>query len=129
MVKILPRGYMVRLACSGRSKVWLEYGENISGTNVKTTHDLEKQIFEGKITESVEKFNHFLKSSVCHKPDPGTTMTFAYFHLPPFVNVSSDGWGGIEPNFNKEFAKKYDLKMEWFDAKYSWGKFVPETGR
>ena len=56
-------------------------------------------------------------------------MTFAYFHLPPFVNVSSEGWGGIEPNFNKEFAKKYDLKMEWFDAKYSWGKFVPETGR
>ena len=56
-------------------------------------------------------------------------MTFAYFHLPPFVNVSSAGWGGIEPNFNKEFAKKYNLNMEWFDAKYSWGKFVPETGR
>ena len=56
-------------------------------------------------------------------------MTFAYFHLPPFVNVSSEGWGGIEPNFNKEFARKYNLKMEWFDAKYSWGKFVPETGR
>ena len=56
-------------------------------------------------------------------------MTFAYFHLPPFVNVSSEGWGGIEPNFNKEFAKKYNLNMEWFDAKYSWGKFVPETGK
>ena len=24
VVKLLPRGYMVRLACSGRSRVWLE---------------------------------------------------------------------------------------------------------
>ena len=37
VVKILPRGYMVRLACSGRSKVWLEYGENVAGTNVTVT--------------------------------------------------------------------------------------------
>ena len=43
----LPRGYMVRLACSGRTRVWLEYGENVSGTNVKTKHDLDQQIFEG----------------------------------------------------------------------------------
>ena len=56
-------------------------------------------------------------------------MTFAYFHLPPFVNVSARGMSGIEPNFIKEFAEKYKLRMEWFDAKYSWGKFVPETGR
>ena len=43
----LPRGYMVRLACSGRTRVWLEYGENVIGTNVKTKHDLNQQIFEG----------------------------------------------------------------------------------
>ena len=64
-------------------------------------------------------------------------MTFAYFHFPPFVNVSEgmsgairqEQFGGIEPNINKEFAKKYNLKMEFLDAKYVWGKFVPETGR
>ena len=56
-------------------------------------------------------------------------MTFAFFHLPPFVNVSAEGMGGIEPNFCREFARKYKLEMKWFDAKYSWGKFVPETGR
>ena len=47
VVKILPRGYMVRLACSGRSKVWLEYGENVAGASIRTKHDLDKQIFEG----------------------------------------------------------------------------------
>ena len=49
VVKVLPRGYLVRLACSGRTRLWLEYGENVSGTNVKTTHDLDQQIFEGEI--------------------------------------------------------------------------------
>ena len=49
----LPRGYLVRLACSGRTRLWLEYGENVSGTNVKTTHDLNQQIFEGKIISSL----------------------------------------------------------------------------
>ena len=56
-------------------------------------------------------------------------MTFAYFHLPPFVNVSSEGLDGIEPNFNKEFARKYQLNMEWLNANYDWGKFIPDTGR
>ena len=70
-----------------------------------------------------------LYRSVCHLPDPNTAMTFAYFHLPPFVNVSARGMSGIEPNFIKEFAEKYKLRSEWIDAKYSWGKFVPETGR
>ena len=54
VVKILPKGYLLRLACSGRSKLWLEYGENVGWTNVKTKHDLDKQIFEGKLTKSVE---------------------------------------------------------------------------
>ena len=48
VVKLLPRGYMVRLACSGRSRVWLEYGENIVESNINTKHDLNKQIFEGE---------------------------------------------------------------------------------
>ena len=47
VVKVLPRGYLLRLACSGRTRLWLEYGENVSGTNVKTKHDLDQQIFEG----------------------------------------------------------------------------------
>ena len=47
VVKILPRGYMVRLACSGRSKIWLEYGENVAGASIRTTHSLDKQIFQG----------------------------------------------------------------------------------
>ena len=35
---------------------------------------------------------------VCHKPTPGTDMTFAYFHLKPYVFVSSNGavTAGIE---------------------------------
>ena len=35
---------------------------------------------------------------VCHKPTPGTDMTFAYFHLKPYVFVSGDGavTAGIE---------------------------------
>ena len=59
VVKILPRGYMVRLACSGRSKVWLEYGENVGGTKVRTTHDLDKQIFEGQLEHSQWKEEKF----------------------------------------------------------------------
>ena len=74
---------------------------------------------------------------MCHRPDPATSITFAYFHFPPFVNVSEGEsgtigpgqLGGIEPNINKEFAKKYNFKMEFLDAEYVWGKFVPETGR
>ena len=42
VVKVLPRGYLLRLACSGRTRLWLEYGENI-----KTKHNLDQQIFEG----------------------------------------------------------------------------------
>ena len=35
---------------------------------------------------------------VCHEPTPGTGMTFAYFHLKPYVFVSGDGavTAGIE---------------------------------
>ena len=28
---------------------------------------------------------------VCTKPEPGSVLTLAYFHLPPFVNVASNG--------------------------------------
>ena len=48
VVKLLPRGYMVRLACSGRSRVWLQYGENILQSNINTKHDLNKHIFQGE---------------------------------------------------------------------------------
>ena len=47
VVKLLPRGYLVRLACRDRTRLWLEYGENIVGTNIITKHDLNKHIFEG----------------------------------------------------------------------------------
>ena len=50
VVKLLPRGYLVRLACSERTRLWLEYGENIVGTNINTKHDLDKHIFEGRKT-------------------------------------------------------------------------------
>ena len=47
VVKVLPRGYLLRLACSGRTRLWLDYGENVSGTNIKTKHSLSQHIFEG----------------------------------------------------------------------------------
>ena len=50
VVKVLPRGYLLRLACSGRTRLWLEYGENVSGTNIKTKHSLSQHIFEGGTT-------------------------------------------------------------------------------
>ena len=81
---------------------------------------------------------------VCHKPTPGTGMTFAYFHLKPYVFVSGDGavTAGIEVkllrvfiqvyfpfsstflvNMAREFARKYKLNMKWFNANYVWGAF------
>ena len=68
---------------------------------------------------------------VCHKPDPGTEMTFAYFHLSPYVFVSDNGsvTRGIEANMAKTFAAKYELEMKWFDAKFSWGNFDKNTQR
>ena len=48
VVKVLPRGYLLRLACSGRSRLWLEYGEDVLQSNTKTKHDLNQQIFEGE---------------------------------------------------------------------------------
>ena len=47
-----------------------------------------------------------------------------------FVDSSTGNvTGGIEAKMAMEFAKKYDLKMKWFDAKYVWGAFVEETQR
>ena len=68
---------------------------------------------------------------ICHKPDPGTEMTFAYFHLKPYVYVSGNGnvSSGIETNIAKTFAAKYDLDINWFDAKFSWGNFDKNTQR
>lgn len=44
---------------------------------------------------------------VCHKPAPGTGMTFAYFHLKPYVFVSGDGavTAGIEVKLLRVFIK------------------------
>ena len=68
---------------------------------------------------------------ICHKPDPGTEMTFAYFHLKPYVYVSGNGsvTSGIEANMAKTFAAKYELDIKWFDAKFSWGNFDKNTQR
>ena len=62
---------------------------------------------------------------MCHRPEPGTEMTFAYFHLKPYVFVGDNGsvTSGIEANMAKEFANKYKLKMKWFNANYVWGAF------
>ena len=62
---------------------------------------------------------------LCHRPEPGTEMTFAYFHLKPYVFVDNNGsvTSGIEANMAKEFANKYKLKMKWFNANYVWGAF------
>ena len=48
VVKAVPRGYLLRLTCSNRSRLWLDYGENIELSKTKTKHDLDQQIFEGE---------------------------------------------------------------------------------
>ena len=67
----------------------------------------------------------------CHKPNPGEEITFAYFHLKPYVYVSGNGsvTRGIEANMARTFAAKYGLSMKWFDAKFSWGNFDKSTQR
>ena len=35
----------------------------------------------------------------------------------------------MEPQIVQAFAEKFGLNLVWFDAKYSWGKFVKETQR
>ena len=49
VVKRLARGYMVRLTCSGRTRVWLLYTspEVPSEIKRKTNRDLDDQIFQG----------------------------------------------------------------------------------
>ena len=37
--------------------------------------------------------------------------------------------GGMEPQIVQAFAAKFDLKLDWLDAKFSWGKYVEETKR
>ena len=69
---------------------------------------------------------------VCHKPNPGTDMTFAYFHLLPYLFVKpGDSFpsAGIETNMAREFARKYNLNMKFFDAKYVWGAFDKNLSR
>ena len=67
----------------------------------------------------------------CHKPTLGEEMTFAHFHLKPYVYVSENGsvTSGIEANIAKTFAGKYGLDIRWFDAKFSWGQFDKNTQR
>ena len=90
----------------------------------------DNKIFEGYLSQKV--FLSYSKVLVCHKPDAGTEMTFAYFHLKPYVFVdkaTGNVTSGIEANMAMEFAKKYNLKMKWFDAKFVWGAFIKETQR
>ena len=35
----------------------------------------------------------------------------------------------MEPQIVQAFAAKFDLKLDWLDAKFSWGKYVAETKR
>ena len=67
----------------------------------------------------------------CHKPNPGEEITFAHFHLKPYVYVSGNGsvTRGIEANMARTFAAKYGLSIKWFDAKFSWGNFDQTTQR
>ena len=53
-------------------------------------------------------------------------MTFAYFHLKPYVFAPANNGtvtAGIEVKMAMEFAKRYKLRMEWFNANYAWGAF------
>ena len=51
VVKRLARGYMVRLSCRGRSRLWLQYGSQVpEEIRRKTNHDLTLQIFEGLVS-------------------------------------------------------------------------------
>ena len=35
----------------------------------------------------------------------------------------------MEPQIVHTFADKFELNLTWFDAKFSWGKFVEATQR
>ena len=51
VVKRLAKGYMVRLSCSARSRLWLQYSSMVSEEiRGKTNHDLNQQIFEGLVS-------------------------------------------------------------------------------
>ena len=52
-------------------------------------------------------------------------MTFAYFHLKPYVFVSPNGsiTSGIEAKMAMEFARRYQLQMKWFNANFAWEAF------
>ena len=37
--------------------------------------------------------------------------------------------GGVDANMAMAFTNMYDLKIKWFDAKFSWGAWVKEEQR
>ena len=37
--------------------------------------------------------------------------------------------GGVDANMAMAFTKMYGLKINWFDAKFSWGAWVKEDQR
>ena len=51
-------------------------------------------------------------------------------HQPLFsLSKAPHPQGGMEPQIVQAFAAKFGLNLNWFDAKYSWGKLVEETQR
>ena len=59
-------------------------------------------------------------------------MTFAYFHLKPYVFAPlNDGviTAGIEAKMAMEFARRYKIEMDWFNANYAWGSFDQKLQR
>ena len=119
-------GHIISLSCSKREDVMLS----------KTTQkmDFQRKIFEGTYKKSIQTLLYPL-STVCHKPDPGTEITLAYFHLRPYVAMTGGGpgvgkvTGGVDANMAMAFTNMYGLKINWFDAKFSWGAWVKEDQR
>ena len=90
VVKRLAKGYMVRLSCSARSRLWLQYGSMVSEEiRGKTNHDLNQQIFEVHKNsfedldgpfQSQKCFKYFQKSNLtrffCLRAYDTTTMIY-----------------------------------------------------
>ena len=118
-------GHIVTITCSGRAHTWLS--QDSGGTLPRMIKNFNlKSAGSNDVDFDLKMFE------VCHKPNPGTDMTFAYFHLLPYLFVKpGDSFpsAGIETNMAREFARKYNLNMKFFDAKYVWGAFDKNLSR
>ena len=83
-------GHIVTLSCSGRSHTWLSRDDG--KMSVDSVVMIRRYLGLDNVDFDKTMFD------VCHKPTPGTDMTFAYFHLKPYVFVSGNGavTAGIE---------------------------------